>query len=429
MFRQKLDNVEVITSPSVDAIIMRRLGRKEFLRLNPARFNIWYLGGILITGAALAIILNSGSDKNKQVQPQEPPAQTAGEMTVENRNIAQEKTGVSTINEPVKSIINPDAGTKENKSEALNDLTDEKTEVRRDNIKVSPPGPVSRDGLFSESISGKDRLQGGSKASGGLIEPSVTEGCAPLRVKFRIKPGSFDACRWSFGDGGYSAETDPEWIFDEEGEYKVTLKIFNANKLLSESSATITIHPKPKAHFEITPEAAVIPNDEIRFLNYSSGAVKSMWNFGDGNSSDLNEPTHSYARFGRYNVQLIVFSEYGCSDSLTVKNAFSGSAYFINFPNAFIPNPTGPSGGNYIPKGDEADQVFHPVYSGVSEYQLKIFSKLGILIFESNDVNIGWDGYFKGQIAKPGVYIWKVRGNFLNGEPFTKMGDVTLLKN
>ena len=98
-------------------------------------------------------------------------------------------------------------------------------------------------------------------------------------------------------------------------------------------------------------------------------------------------------------------------------------------PNAFIPNPQGPSGGFYSSKSDEAAEIFHPSFSGVSDYQMKIFSKLGILIFESNDVNIGWDGYFKGQLSNPGVYIWKIRGNFSNGEPFIKMGDVTLLKN
>jgi hypothetical protein len=98
-------------------------------------------------------------------------------------------------------------------------------------------------------------------------------------------------------------------------------------------------------------------------------------------------------------------------------------------PNAFIPNTLGPTGGYYSEKSDEAAQVFHPVSSGVSDYQLKIFSKLGILIFESNDINIGWDGYFRGQMSDLGVYIWKVRGNFRNGEPFIKMGDVTLLRN
>jgi phosphoketolase len=44
-------------------------------------------------------------------------------------------------------------------------------------------------------------------------------------------------------------------------------------------------------------------------------------------------------------------------------------------------------------------------------------------------VNFGWDGYLKGQLCEQGVYIWKVRGTYKNGEPFVKMGDVTLLKN
>ena len=124
----------------------------------------------------------------------------------------------------------------------------------------------------------------------------------------------------------------------------------------------------------------------------------------------------------------MAINEYGCTDSIVVMNAFAGSKYFIDFPNAFIPNPDGPSGGYYTKKSDESAQVFHPNFLGVEEYQLKIFSKMGILIFESNDVNIGWDGYFNGQLSNSGVYIWKVRGKYRNGQPFTMMGDVTLLK-
>jgi hypothetical protein len=114
---------------------------------------------------------------------------------------------------------------------------------------------------------------------------------------------------------------------------------------------------------------------------------------------------------------------------MLVKNAFSGSGCFIDFPNAFIPGSGGPAGGYYSIKSDEAARIFHPSTSGVTDYHLKIFSKLGIPIFESNDINIGWDGYIKGQLCEPGVYIWKVRGTFKNGEPFVKMGDVTLLKD
>jgi hypothetical protein len=432
LFRQKLENAEVIPSPSVSAILMRRLGRKKFLHFNPARFNIWYLGGIIVTGAALAIILSSGSDKTARVQPQEPAAQITKDEASENLNVAAEQPDFQKTDETDKSGTGTGGKITDKQSEVENGVNDDKSIIYRDNNKVSPAGVAStvpKDGLFRESIADKDKLQRGLKVTGDLIESSVAEGCSPLTVKFRNKAVSFDACRWTFGDGGYSNETDPEWIFDVEGEYKVTLNVFDSDKLLSVSSITITVYPKPKAHFEISPENAIIPNDEIRFLNYSSGAVKYMWDFGDGDYSELYEPTHSYSNFGKYNVHLVVFSEYGCTDSLVVMNAFAGSAYFINFPNAFIPNPTGPSGGNYSPKSDEAAQVFHPLQSGVADYQLKIFSKLGILIFESNDVNIGWDGYFKGQLSEPGVYIWKVRGNFINGEPFIKMGDVTLLRN
>jgi PKD repeat protein len=166
----------------------------------------------------------------------------------------------------------------------------------------------------------------------------------------------------------------------------------------------------------------------MHFLNYSINAVQFRWDFGDGSASEVYEPGHRYSKFGNYNVRLVAYSEFGCSDSTTLFNALSGSQYFINFPNAFIPNTQGPTGGFYSSKSDEAAQVFHPAYSGVSDYQLKIFSKLGIQIFESNDINIGWDGYNKGQLCEPGVYIWKVRVKLRNGEPFTKMGDVTLLK-
>ncbi len=47
LFRQKLENAEIIPSPSLSSNLMRRVGRREFLRFNPARFNIWYAGVVV----------------------------------------------------------------------------------------------------------------------------------------------------------------------------------------------------------------------------------------------------------------------------------------------------------------------------------------------------------------------------------------------
>jgi PKD repeat protein len=432
LFRQKLGNAEIIPDASVSAKLMRKLARREFLRFNPARFNMYYLGGILVAGITTVFILSSDSGKSEQLMPLNLSNEIIRTESKENLNVPVEQTVVQKsdkLNEKSSESINnkPDTRSKvESENEPVQNLESrEKNIVNHNGVNDS----FSRKGLITEASSEKNKLQGGFISKEALFETSAKEGCAPLKIRFYNKSNSFDSCRWTFGDGGYSKEKNPDWIFDVEGEFKVVLNMFGPDGLRTASSTVITVYPKPLARFEIAPEKAVLPEDEIHFYNYSTDAVNFKWDFGDGSSSELFEPFHRYAKFGNYNLRLVVSSENGCSDSLVVLNAFSGSAYFIDFPNAFIPNPEGPTGGLYSSKSDEAAQVFHPGFSGVSDYQLKIFSKLGLLIFESNDINIGWDGYFKGQLSNPGVYIWKVRGNFRNGEPFIKMGDVTLLRN
>jgi PKD repeat protein len=431
LFRQKLENAEIAPSPSVSPELMRRLGRREFLHFNPARFNVWYAGGVVVAGAALAIILFSGTDKKADKIPELPGLEVS-------RPLSGDGLKSEIFREAVQNNVNNNASKESGRKSEINGTGtgDQKQEpestVRDNNIVASPSDIVNQlpdKGLFPGVADEKNKLRERAKAGENMIQVSVSEGCAPLKVMFKNMAVYSESCLWTFGDGGHSAEKNPEWLFDVPGEYNVILNVSEDYGLQTTSSTVIKVNPRPLARFEFIPENAVLPDDEIRFVNYSTDALKYKWDFGDGNSSELFEPKHYYTKFGNYNIRLVAISESGCSDSMTVHNAFSARGYFVDFPNAFIPNPNGPSGGYYTPKSDEASQIFHPVFSGVSEYQLRIFSKIGILIFESNDVNIGWDGYFNGQLSESGVYIWKVRGKFINGEPFTKMGDVTLLKN
>ncbi len=432
LFRKKLEKAEIIPEASFNAVLMRRLARKEFMRFNPARLNIYYLGGVLVAGIAAAIIMISGPGKSERMIHFNPSYDTLKTDTIRYLNVPSEKIIIQKSEKPHTGVSKTltDSMKPQKIAGIVREPARESEDKRNDNvIHADINDNFTKNGLFPDAAVSKNKLQGKALSGEDLFEPSVMGGCPPLKLHFHSKVNSYDSCRWTFGDGGYSDQKNPDWIFDVEGEYKVVLQVFSSDGLQATASVIITVYPKPHAYFEIYPEKAIIPDDEIRFLNYSVNADHFVWDFGDGDTSELFEPRHRYSKFSNYNVRLVASSEYGCSDSLTVMNAFSGSEYYIDFPNAFIPNAEGPTGGFYSSKSDEAAQVFHPSFSGVSDYQLKIFSKIGILIFETNDINIGWDGYFKGQLSNPGVYIWKVRGSFRNGEPFIKMGDVTLLGN
>ena len=428
LFKQKLDNVEVAPSPTLSSILMRKVGMKEFLRFNPVRFNIWYAcAAVAAAGTTLAVILTMSPDRqNIEFNVEQP---------VENQvSVDQDVTKDLYVpsNVPVERKESERSFKRKSASPVYESKSDKNADAEpsvagTNNVqeahKVTDlPSTV----VINDAINDNKLIS--NSISRSLIEASVTEGCSPLEVSFTSLAGPVDTCYWQFGDGGNSSLKNPVWIFDNPGEFNVTLKVANKGERLA-SSIVIVVHPKPVAKFEILPEFAVLPRDEINFRNYSENASRYRWEFGDGITSDLFEPRHSYQRYGSYNVHLIAISEHGCSDSLVIYNAFSSSGNFIKFPNAFIPNPTGPSGGYYSPKSDESSQIFHPVHSGVTDYQLRIFSKRGIMVFESSDVNYGWDGYYKGQLCDPGVYVWKVRGNFINSGQFTKVGDLTLLKN
>ena len=430
LFRDKLENVEVIPSASARNDLMRKTGRKEFLRFNPARINIYYISLLVLAVTSVLILTLNQSEKEENI----PSAPTDNSSQAPDTN---------------KSFILPEqpAGNntrkQSNSSEKLNAEINIIDQVERSSVKAEekrfPQEYEIRDtgfrdifsikGLFGNGSADLNKLMRGSQVIDDLIELSVTEGCSPLKVKFSCKKGLFVAYQWTFGDGGYSDAKDPEWIFDVEGVYKIGLLVKRSDGARFISFTEIKVHPRPVARFEIRQDEKGQENNEVKFINYSLNAASFKWFFGDGSTSEVFEPGYEYSKPGNYNVMLIALSEYGCSDSLVVENAFSGYNYYVNFPNAFIPNPGGPTGGYYSSKSDESAQVFHPVFSGVSEFQLKIFSKIGVLMFETNDISVGWDGYFKGQMSEPGVYIWKVRGTYMNGEPFIKMGDVTLLKN
>jgi gliding motility-associated-like protein len=58
----------------------------------------------------------------------------------------------------------------------------------------------------------------------------------------------------------------------------------------------------------------------------------------------------------------------------------------------------------------------------------KVFNRWGELVFETNDINIGWNGIYKGVQQEMEVYVWTLSVSFSNGKAAVRSGNVTLLR-
>ena len=235
---------------------------------------------------------------------------------------------------------------------------------------------------------------------------------------------------WFFGDGGTASVSDPVYTYYQPGTYTVTLTvegILPGTTASMTQEAIIEVYPTAVAAFTVTPSEISVPGDPIYVVNLSQGAEIYTWDFGDGNFSDEMNPVHYYQEEGTYTITLTANNQFNCPSSYTLQDAvFAEADGQIDFPNAFTPNPTEASGGDYNPNSFSND-VFFPVHKGVTEYELQVFNKWGEMLFESKDILVGWDGYYRGELCKQDVYAWKVSAKFSDGSEIRKAGDVTLL--
>jgi gliding motility-associated-like protein len=254
-------------------------------------------------------------------------------------------------------------------------------------------------------------------------------GCPPLSVNFFNNTLDATTYLWAFGDGNTSLQDAPTHTYHTSGTYQVKLTAQGPGGVATANDVTIEVYDNPVALFEPVPKVVYIPGDEVSFVNRSEGGSSYIWYFGDNSTSTNFSPNHLYIQTGTYDVTLQVENDEGCTDERTILNAVKAEqGGEIELPNAFTPSKSGPTDGQYT-FGERTNHVFYPfVQKGIVEYKLQIFSRWGELIFESNDVTQGWNGYYRDEICPQGVYIWRVTATYSNGKRIEKTGDVTLLR-
>ena len=121
--------------------------------------------------------------------------------------------------------------------------------------------------------------------------------------------------QWNFGDGNTSTTINPTHTYSTSGNFQVQLITFTYFNCPDTSSFTVTVHPNPIANFAVDTVCLLSANT---FSNLSTGIpLIYSWNFGDGNLSSSQNPTHIYSFDSTYYTQLIVNTQYNCADSIT----------------------------------------------------------------------------------------------------------------
>ena len=121
---------------------------------------------------------------------------------------------------------------------------------------------------------------------------------------------------WQFGDSTISNLQNPSHTYSTAGNYIVKLIVYNTTGCKDSLSKSVAVYSKPSAAFAAPPNQC-ITNNNFTFTNASSGANSYVWSFGDGSTSTLQNPSHTYATAAYYTVKLIVTNATGCTDSLS----------------------------------------------------------------------------------------------------------------
>lgn len=253
---------------------------------------------------------------------------------------------------------------------------------------------------------------------------SLNEGCAPFTVSFLDNSADVLNYVWDFGDGAtIENEPDPIHIYDEPGSYTVTLTGINTGGCAAEASTvTVNVAAPLDAEFALqalnqpqmnsAPMEIYMPSSGVVFTDQTVATPLTWtWDFGDGNTSDEQNPTHHYQEEGQYMVTLTVQNEMGCP-----AKAVHGPIVVVA-PDLFIPNV-------FSPNDDDVNDRFMVEYNGSQPFHIKIFDRWGVVLYDSKNRQAPWNGNdANGQQAPEGTYYYHLT---IGEKEFA--GDLTLVR-
>lgn len=258
-----------------------------------------------------------------------------------------------------------------------------------------------------------------------FIDISEKQGCLPMTVVLNTDT-SIKNIQWMLNGEKISNSNQYILSLEKPGLYYIylTQKIGDYNYTITDS---IKAMQSPIADFSIPNDIEI--NKEIFIENNSQNSKSFEWLVDNKKISENENLVYKFLTSGSHKICLIAFSDI-CSDTIIKTVQIREPVENVVFPTAFKPSAYGSNGGYYDLKNTvDNDEVFRPfIYNvEVKSYNLRIFNKKGQLIYESNELMRGWDGYVNQKLVPIGVYIYSARFVLTNGKSIDKQGDITVI--
>jgi gliding motility-associated-like protein len=137
-------------------------------------------------------------------------------------------------------------------------------------------------------------------------------------------------------------------------------------------------------------------------------------------STDVTETTYT-DETADLNVQMYIYVVKAIPNMAGVSLSISNTISVIKDPNLFYP-------AAFTPNGDNLNDVFNVYGQYITDFEMDIYNRWGELMFTTTQLDIGWDGSFKGNAMPEGTYTFVANIKDLAGRTFKKSGTVLLLR-
>ena len=189
---------------------------------------------------------------------------------------------------------------------------------------------------------------------------------------------------WAFGNGASANTNSVNYTYPANGSYSVKLTYTSGNNCFDSIIKTVIVNAQPKSIWFAQKAAEGKALSLTNNSTISTGGMSSLWKFGDGNTSVVQNPTHTYSDTGDYAVELISFTG-KCSDTLkkiVVVNPVPQANYSVNkvcvYDSANFVNNTFVKKGGMTYKWDFGDGTFSTdqnpkhLYAGSGAYKVSM---------------------------------------------------------